>query len=75
MSEHDKWRYVCCITLIVGMIALGGIIGLGKVMKDSSYGLDIILLGLANALNNLTKERFNEVMGRNEQIPNTQPVR
>jgi hypothetical protein len=38
------------------MVALGMTIGLGKVMKESSYGLDILLLGLANALNNLTKE-------------------
>jgi hypothetical protein len=51
----DKWHNMLCMATILGMVGLGLAIGLGKVMKESSYGLDIILLGLANALNNLTK--------------------
>jgi len=51
----DKWRNIQCLALIIGMVILGAIIGLGKVLKDSSYGEDIVLLGLANALNNYSK--------------------
>jgi hypothetical protein len=43
------------VLLIVGMVVIGLCIGLGKVSKETSYGLDIVLLGLANALNNKTK--------------------
>ena len=55
ISDMDKWRNIQCLALIIGMVILGAIIGLGKVMKDSSYGEDIVLLGLANALNNFSK--------------------
>lgn len=48
----DKWQRVESIVLIVGLIGLGSLIGLGKVMKDSSFGLDIILAGLVLKLNN-----------------------
>ena len=50
---NERWL---TLALIVGCVAIGMTIGLGHVLKESSYGLDIILLGLANALNNLTKE-------------------
>ena len=46
----DKWRALVIVLLSVELSVLAGIIALGKVAKDSSYGLEIVLMALGGAL-------------------------
>ncbi len=46
----ERWRAVTVIALSVELTYLATIIALGKVMKESSYGLEIVLMALGGAL-------------------------
>jgi hypothetical protein len=46
----DKWRALVIVLLSVELTGLAAIIALGKVAKDSSYGLEIVLMALGGAL-------------------------
>jgi hypothetical protein len=43
MSDGDKWKMLFGFCLLVVIGSLAAIIALGKVMEESSYGLQIIL--------------------------------
>jgi hypothetical protein len=40
---NDKWKIIFGFGLLLIIAGLAGVIALGKVEKDSSYGLEIVL--------------------------------
>lgn len=46
----DKWRALVILSLSLELTFLAAIIALGKVAKDTSYGLEIVLMALGGSL-------------------------
>lgn len=46
----DKWRALVVILLSLELTFLATVIAIGKVSKETSYGLEIVLMALGGAL-------------------------